>query len=95
MAVLQRWKSTVGESAQHSHGQNARNGSITGYVAMLAGYPSYGEEHPIHKGAGVWLDPAGYASDEYSQIKTDYSGEGQPHNNIAPCIATYLWKRTA
>lgn len=86
---------TVGELAEHRHGQNARNGSTTGYVAMLAGFPSYNEEHPIHKGAGVWIDPAGGASDQYTQIKTDNSGAGQPHNNVSPVMPVYLWERTA
>lgn len=85
---------TVGELAKHSHGQNANTGSPAGYVAMLANFSSYNEEHPIHQGDGVALTVAGHYSNEYSQIKTDDSGAGQPHNNIAPCISAYLWQRT-
>lgn len=86
---------TVGESAPHSHGQNAAKGNNTGYTAELAEFPSYDEEHPIHEGEGSCINPGGISFNKYSQIKTDYSGEGQPHNNIAPCVACYLWKRTA
>lgn len=85
---------TVGELAKHSHGQNANTDSPAGYVAMLANFSSYNEEHPIHKGDGVVLTVAGHCSNKYSQIKTDDSGAGQPHNNIAPCISAYLWQRT-
>lgn len=86
---------TVDELAKHSHGQNASVGSNGGYVAMVAGFPSYNEEHPIYKGASVWIDPDGHSSSDYSQIKTDDSGAGQPHNNVAPAKACYVWRRTA
>ena len=85
----------VGESAKHSHGQNASKGDGTGYAAWVTTFLSYDEEHPIHQGKYVAIAPTEKGSNKYSQIMTDDSGEGQPHNNIAPCVATYLWKRTA
>ena len=84
----------VGESPKHSHGQNANTGSDKGYIAMLANFSSYNEERPIHEGTGAALNVAGLYSNKYSQVKTDNSGAGQPHNNIAPCISAYLWQRT-
>ncbi|NME19043.1 phage baseplate protein [Megasphaera elsdenii] len=86
---------TVGESAKHRHGENASAGANKGYIALIASFPSYDEEHPVYKGQFVDIQPSGKGSNRFSQIMTDDSGEGQPHNNIAPCVATYLWKRTA
>ena len=86
---------TVGESAKHSHGQNASKSDGTGYAAWVSVFKTYDEEHPIHQGQYVSVAPSAKGSNKYSQIMTDYSGEGQPHNNIAPCVAAYLWKRTA
>lgn len=86
---------TVGESAKHRHGQNAAKGNNTGYIAELAGFPSYNAEHPIHQGEGVWINPDGDTSNKYSQVMTDDSGAGQPHNNVSPCLASYIWRRIA
>ena len=86
---------TVGESAKHSHGQNIAKGNNTGYIAQVAGFPSYNEEHPIHKGEGAWIEASGKSSNMYSQINTDYSGASQPHNNVSPCLAAYMWERKA
>lgn len=80
---------------KHRHGQNSARGNNNGYVALVAGFPSYNEEHPIYKGAGVWLDASGHSNNYFSQIKTDYSGASQPHNNVAPAKACYVWRRTA
>ena len=84
---------SVGELAKHRHGQNAGKGTNTGYIAELAGFSSYNAEHPIHQGEGVWTNPQGKDSNKYSQIMTDDSGAGQPHNNVSPCFASYMWKR--
>ena len=56
----------VGELAKHRHGQNASRGNNTGYIAMLSGFSSYNEEHPIHQGEGVWIDTSGKDSNKYS-----------------------------
>ena len=92
---MEAYRVTVGESAKHRHGQNANTGSPAGYVAMLADFSSYNEEHPIHNGDGVVLTLSGHYSNKYSQIKTDDSGAGQPHNNVSPCVSSYIWRRTA
>ena len=86
----------VGESAKHRHGQNINRGNNTGYIPWLAGFSSYNEEHPIHQGEGAWFgnNPV-RGSNIYSQIMTDDSGAGQPHNNVSPCLASYIWRRIA
>ena len=86
---------TVGESAKHRHGQNASKGDGTGYAAWVSSFSSYDEEHPIYQGKYVAVAPTQLGSNKYSQIMTDDSGAGQPHNNVSPCVAAYLWKRTA
>lgn len=84
---------TVSEMPHHRHGQNASIGNNTGYVAELAGFQSYNEEHPTHQGQGVWINSAGKTSNEFSQIMTDYSGDNQPHNNMPPYyVLAYIMK---
>lgn len=34
-------------------------------------------------------------STTYNPIYSDFSGGGQPHNNMPPYLAVYVWKRTA
>lgn len=84
---------TIEESAKHNHGQNIPRGNNTGYIAMIAGFQSYNEEHPVYKGESGWVNAYGIEHNKYSQVMTDDSGAGQPHNNISPCIAAYAWKR--
>lgn len=86
---------TVGESAKHSHGQNIAKGNNTGYIAMVAGFPSYNEEHPVYKGESRWINADGKSVNYFSQIMTDDSGASQPHNNVSPCLAAYMWERKA
>ena len=85
----------VDELVKHRHGQNAARGSNTGYIAAVAGFPSYDEEHPRHKGEGAWITASGIDDSVYAQIMTDDSGASQPHNNVAPAKACYVWRRTA
>lgn len=33
--------------------------------------------------------------DTYYQVETGATGGNNYHNNISPCVAAYLWKRTA
>ena len=30
-----------------------------------------------------------------SYIKTEYQGEGKPHNNVQPSITVFVWRRVA
>ena len=33
--------------------------------------------------------------DTYYQVETGVTGGNNYHNNISPCVAAYMWKRTA
>lgn len=51
-------------------------------------------------GLGIYDTRLDYNSDEkqlgkYYQLETGEAGENQYHNNIVPCVASYLWYRTA
>lgn len=74
---------TVGESAKHTH------------VFVHGGHPMvlYGELCAKTDGfaGGPYWAGANAATDDKlnSVVNNEY------HNNIAPCVATYLWMRTA
>ena len=51
-------------------------------------------------GLGIYDTRLDHNSDEkqlgkYYQLETGEAGENQYHNNIVPCVASYLWYRTA
>ena len=82
MAVLQRWKSTVGEMPIFKLG-------------ILADY-NYGN-FTIGSSGTMYLDPGtiGLKIDKKRMRYTEPIGSGEYHNNLAPAIASYLWRRTA
>lgn len=73
----------VGESAKHTH------------VFVHGGHPMvlYGELCAKTDGfaGGPYWAGANAATDD----KLNSVGNNEYHNNIAPCVATYLWMRTA
>lgn len=42
-----------------------------------------------------YLDYSGASDNPGDALNTGYSGGGQPHNNMPPYLAVYVWKRTA
>jgi len=51
-------------------------------------------------GTGTITSNAGYVNVTREvagthHFKTGFSGEGQPHNNMPPYLAVYMWQRTA
>lgn len=45
------------------------------------------------RGTNNYTDSAGFNGN--SQYNTDTRGGGEPHNNMPPYLAVYMWKRTA
>lgn len=87
---------TVGESAPHSHP-----------IQYLDGKENYIPQHStkiasVRIGSGIY-EPYinGIFTDIITGKYTDngnligVKGEGKCHNNVSPCIAAYVWKRTA
>lgn len=53
----------------------------------ISGYSdSFGTSHYYQFISGV---------NSYGEKHTETSGSGKGHNNIQPCIGTYIWKRIA
>lgn len=78
--------------AKHRHVQNTSKGNNTGYVPELAGRKSYDSEHPVFKGTGAYVNTV-LATNTYSVILTDFSGEDKPHNNLPPLYGVYKFRR--
>ena len=72
---------SVGELAKHHH-------SIY-YDSSYEAYP--------HAGTGVWKQGLININGPYGINNNvgEYTGDNQYHNNIASCVAVYLWHRTA
>lgn len=73
---------TVGESARHSH-------------ADIAVYGTQSSSNTVHRQTykyDIVDESARFVPTGFDCMPT---GGNQYHNNIAPCVASYLWKRTA
>lgn len=56
---------------------------------------AYSESGSDYSGIGANLSYACYSSLKGWGGTTAYAGGGQPHNNMPPYLAVYMWKRTA
>ena len=64
-------------------------------LGILADY-NYGN-FTIESSGTMYLDP-GTIGKKINATKMRYTepiGDDQLHNNMSPCVASYLWKRTA
>ncbi len=48
----------------------------------------------LKQGTGSQMEPL-MAYQDVQTNATDYTGSGNPHNNLQPYITCYMWKRTA
>lgn len=76
---------TVNEMPNHKHPiAPVGDGYITAWGASSPEIPSYGLEK-------IRKDSGGASNRAYAE----YVGGNQPHNNMPPYLAVYMWKRTA
>lgn len=61
--------------------------SHTHSTDFLSWTNSYGEKHNNPNGTGYWYQDI--------QIPLKNTGGDQPHNNMPPYLAVYVWKRTS
>lgn len=79
---------TVEEMPTHSH--PSQNGGFFLVVSSKSSpYPLL-KEQGLLGGTGGW-----WANTEKDATGIDNTGGGQPHNNLPPYLAVYMWKRTA
>lgn len=71
---------TVGESARHCHETNEDAAGL---------FEGWG-----NKAQNGWVTAA-KQNNNGGTYRTAYAGGNQYHNNVAPCIAAYVWQRTA
>ena len=77
---------TESEIAAHVH-----DDILAGGQRLSRGNGSYGSS-TSSSGYGPWWG-GGFSAAYYAQ--TSSAGGGQPHNNMPPYLAVYIWKRTA
>lgn len=77
-----------------TYGVGATGGEAT-HTLTIAEMPSHKHYMRVAGGGnnyeGVTIGPGAYTSNE----DTSEKGDGQPHNNMPPYLAVYMWKRTA
>lgn len=85
-------------SADSSHAAGSTGGEET-HTLTVNEIPSHHHEITIYQ-----YDPSSSAHQainsgdvptRYGSVSTSYAGGGQPHNNMPPYLAVYMWKRTA
>lgn len=89
MAVLQRWKSTVGELANHAHAYRLFSGS-PGTSATDAKQGKFMSTVYTADIAGSFYCAPGKSA----EFHLFGAGDNQRHNNVSPCWGAYLWQRT-
>ena len=80
---------TVEEMPSHRH-PFAGSGDFSNYDGS---YSSINKQGSAYSGEPGLYNGADYSSSGY--IAMQHAGGGQPHNNMPPYLAVYIWKRTA
>ena len=86
-------KLTEDEIPTHTHSERFSNGAY----ATWEGYSSASQQGS-RTVTGVEIPTYTYSSGKsgtYTYLTTGYVGGDQPHNNMPPYLAVYMWKRTA
>lgn len=87
---------TVEEMAKHRHAQNINghgNDGWNGKYGPMVAVP-YKNNGPAVGYATTLYNNGEWGTGSY-RVYTDSSGTNQPHNNLSPCAALYIWARTA
>ena len=80
-------KLTVSEMPEHNHnGVKVAQNYLTAWAAENAGSSNGFELSSLFK-SGL--------EDNLNKFSGDYSGGGQPHNNLPPYLAVYMWERVS
>lgn len=90
---------TINELASHTHEGSTGNGYTNSLRVVGVAGTSHEANHVTGHGSGDYTDvtntgdfPSG---NHWHSFTTDATGGGQPHNNMPPYKAVYIWERTA
>ena len=85
---------TVGELAQHEHGQNINGNGGDAWNGKYGQMVTQGGENGTVQGYSAYVEGYHWVTKQ-NRVFTDSSGGNAYHNNITASIAVYIWKRTA
>ena len=86
-------KLTVGELAEHAHGQNINGNGNDGWNGKYGPMVVQGGSSGTDDGYSAFVEGMKWTKNQ-NRVITDSSGDNVYHNNITASIAVYIWKRT-
>lgn len=78
---------TKDEMPKHRHSSNSQSEGYSAEVTETNNYCTW-----VNTGKYFYNEPT---TGEDGAVRTSWVGGSQPHNNMPPYLAVYMWKRTA
>lgn len=85
---------TVGELAEHAHGQNINGSGADAWNGTYGSMVTQGGTNGTVDGYSAYVEGKHWTKNQ-NRVITDSSGNNAYHNNVSPGISVYAWHRTA